>query len=66
KKIDELEARFPFGPPSLVDCASLSVTGDVLFERDVVCIGEVRVVNSMSGQATIPAETRIQGDLRFD
>ena len=66
KKIDALEARFPFGPPSLVACASLSVTGDVLFERDVACIGEVRVVNSTSGQATVPAETRIQGDLRFD
>ena len=43
--IDELEARFPYGPPSLVECERLTVTGDVRFGRGVVCRGTVTVSN---------------------
>ena len=34
--IDQMEARFPYGPPSLVACEKLDVVGDVRFGRDVV------------------------------
>ena len=43
KLIDQFEARFPAGPPSLVDCERLTVQGDVRFGRDVVCTGAVSV-----------------------
>jgi UTP--glucose-1-phosphate uridylyltransferase len=43
KLIREFEDRFPAGPPSLVECLRLAVTGDVTFGRDVVVRGEVTV-----------------------
>ncbi|MCO5206920.1 MAG: UTP--glucose-1-phosphate uridylyltransferase [Anaerolineae bacterium] len=41
--IDALEARFPFGPPSLVHCDSLRVDGDVRFGRNVTLTGSVHL-----------------------
>jgi UTP--glucose-1-phosphate uridylyltransferase len=43
KLIRDFEARFPEGPPSLVECRHLSVSGDVTFGGDVVVRGEVSV-----------------------
>jgi UTP--glucose-1-phosphate uridylyltransferase len=45
KLIDEMERRFPYGPPSLVECERLTVKGDVRFGAGVVCRGMVDVVN---------------------
>ncbi|MCW3040005.1 MAG: UTP--glucose-phosphate uridylyltransferase [Solirubrobacterales bacterium] len=41
KLVGALEERFPQGPPSLVDCRSLTVTGDVRFGAGVVVRGDV-------------------------
>lgn len=46
KLIDDLELRFPHGPPSLVDCRSLEVHGDVRFGANIRCIGDVRISNT--------------------
>jgi UTP--glucose-1-phosphate uridylyltransferase len=43
KLIDDFEARFPHGPPSLVECRRLEVEGDVSFGRDAVVRGDVKV-----------------------
>jgi hypothetical protein len=45
KLIDEMEHRFPYGPPSLVECERLTVKGDVRFGPGLVCRGAVEVVN---------------------
>lgn len=45
KLIDEMERRFPYGPPSLLECERLIVRGDVWFGAGVVCRGVVEVVN---------------------
>lgn len=45
KNFDDLAARFPFGPPSLVLCEHLRIVGDVRFGRDVVVRGEVEIIN---------------------
>ncbi len=50
KKIDQFEERFPFGPPSLIDCESLVVQGDVLFEKNIVCKGKVQIKNKTNEQ----------------
>jgi UTP--glucose-1-phosphate uridylyltransferase len=60
-KVDEFEARFPHGPPSLLFCESLSVSGDVLFREKVRCTGRVEVVNSSSGQQVVPAGSELSG-----
>jgi len=41
RRVDDLERRFPHGPPSLLHCRSLSVRGDVRFGRGVVVEGDV-------------------------
>ena len=43
KLLRDFEERFSQGPPSLVDCRSLTVEGDVSFGRDVTVHGEVTV-----------------------
>lgn len=65
KKIDQLRARFPHGAPSLVDCKSLEIEGDILFGRNVVIRGEVVISNHARGQATISDGSVIEKDLAF-
>ena len=61
--IDDLEARFPCGPPSLVRCTSLAVDGDVVFGRDIVLEGRVSIVNESGRQAILPDGKRLTGDI---
>ncbi len=51
--IDEMRQRFPHGAPSLVDCATLDVKGDVTFGRDVVIKGNVRIIHEGEGRVYI-------------
>jgi UTP--glucose-1-phosphate uridylyltransferase len=57
KLIRDFEARFPEGPPSLVECRRLTVSGDVTFGRGVVVRGEV----SVEGPARIEDGTVLTG-----
>ncbi len=57
KLVDDFEAHFPKGPPSLVGCMSLSVKGDVTFGRGVVCREDVVV----EGSGTIPDHAVLEG-----
>ncbi|HEU4327097.1 MAG TPA: UTP--glucose-1-phosphate uridylyltransferase [Roseiflexaceae bacterium] len=59
KQIDDFEARFPDGPPSLIDCARLQVEGDLRFEAGVVLRGAVQIVHAGNGQGRVPAGTLI-------
>ena len=49
----DFDARFPAGPPSLVDCDRFVVRGDVTFGTDVVARGEV----SVDGPLSVPDGT---------
>jgi UTP--glucose-1-phosphate uridylyltransferase len=60
-KIDQFESRFPEGPPSLVRCQSLKVSGDVLFGRNVELAGDVEIINNRSRQMKIPDEALVEG-----
>jgi len=46
KLLDDFDRRFPAGPPSLVACSSLRVTGDVTFGEGVVIEGDVEIRGS--------------------
>lgn len=59
--IDQLEERFPSGPPSLVACDKLDVVGDVFFGRGVVVAGTVRIVNETGTPRHIPDGTTLSG-----
>jgi UTP--glucose-1-phosphate uridylyltransferase len=62
-KIDDLDERFRQGVPSLVECESLSVEGDVRFQKNVIIKGAVSIKNSSTTQAVIKAGTVIDTDL---
>lgn len=64
-RIDYFEERFKCGIPSLKDCESLTVKGDVLFESGVSVKGRVVVQNDRSNQAVIKAGTMINRDLKL-
>jgi UTP--glucose-1-phosphate uridylyltransferase len=57
KLIDDFEAHFPAGAPSLVACERLEVVGDVVFGRDVVVRGAV----SIEGPARIEDGAELAG-----
>ncbi len=62
-KIDLLEERFKNGVPSLVDCESLTIEGDVFFKKNVAIKSEVKIKNSKNSRAEIKEGTIIEGDL---
>ena len=62
-KIDNFDQRFADGVPSLVDCYSLSIAGDVLFKKDVKIKGSVTIKNTQPFQAVIKELTVIDRDL---
>ncbi len=62
KTIDDLERRFPFGPPSLRACLSLRVEGDVRFGRDVRVEGHVRLSNRSGAPVTIEDGAHLVAD----
>src|SRR4051812_22443294 len=60
KLVGEFSARFPEGAPSLVDCERLAVAGDVVFGRDVVVRGRVRVEHDGDEQRRVPDGTVLE------
>jgi UTP--glucose-1-phosphate uridylyltransferase len=64
-KIDLLEERFKKGLPSLVNCDSLNIEGDVYFEGDVTIKDSVSINNRHVSPAIIKKGTVIDQDLIF-
>lgn len=62
-KIDQFERRFPQGVPSLVNCESLRVIGDVCFEKDIKIVGSVTIENQSKKQKVITSGTLIDHDI---
>lgn len=59
KFIADFDERFPQGVPSLRECTSFDVTGDVTFGSGVVAEGAVEVVAGAA--ATVPDGSRLTG-----
>jgi len=66
KKIDQFDRRFPAGAPSLVDCESLTVAGDVVFGAGVVVSGNVTLRNRTADPVTIEPGTTLDRDWTFE
>lgn len=63
KLINQLQERFPYGAPSLINCKSWTVKGDVKFGKNVSVEGTVIISNESDSQKTIPDNTVITTDL---
>ncbi len=66
KKVDAFESRFPDGVPSLRECQSLEIKGDVCFEKDVILKGDVRIINNTPKQIKITSGSILDGVTQFD
>ncbi len=64
-KIDLFDERFSSGVPSLVDCQSLTIQGDVRFKNNVTIKGRVVIKNKSKIQAVIKEGTVVEKDLIF-
>lgn len=60
--VDDFDARFPQGVPSLVECERLVVRGDFKFGKNVVLKGRIELVNETGDQITIPDGEVIAGN----
>src|SRR5205085_1735175 len=61
KLLRDFDARFPSGPPSLVECERLTVKGDVRFGAHVVVRGEATVEQAGDHQLEIADATVLEG-----
>jgi len=66
KKVDQLKERFPHGIPSLIDCKSLSIKGNVYFDSGIVVKGDVNIISTSSRKVCVPQAMVISKDLIFD
>lgn len=60
--VDDLQARFPQGAPSLSKCRRLSISGDHRFGADVSIEGSVQLVNDSEVAVEIPSGTVLSGE----
>jgi len=65
-KIDLFDERFAEGIPSLIDCESLTIDGDVRFEKNVTIKWEVVIKNIGKSQAVIKEGMVVNEDLIFE
>lgn len=65
KKIDDFLSRIPEAP-SLTQCTSLTVKGDVRFGKGVVCKKDVLLENTSFGQAEIAEGEELEGTVGLD
>ncbi|NLL13573.1 MAG: UTP--glucose-1-phosphate uridylyltransferase [Fibrobacter sp.] len=64
--IEQLKERFPHEAPSLLECNSLQITGDIKFGRGISIKGAVSICNRKKHQIIIPDFTHIESDLHFE
>jgi UTP--glucose-1-phosphate uridylyltransferase len=61
-RIDQFEARFPAGVPSLLACEQLTIKGDIRFENPVAVKGKVGLTNPDANQKIVKAGRVITED----
>jgi UTP--glucose-1-phosphate uridylyltransferase len=66
KLIDDLEARFPNGIPSLKNCSSLTVKGDIQFGSDITIQDNVHLNNISDSQVQIEDNKVISKNITWD
>jgi UTP--glucose-1-phosphate uridylyltransferase len=62
KLVTDLEARFPYGAPSLLDCERLTVRGDFKFGKNITMEGTLWLVNQTEKQIELEDGAVIKGE----
>jgi UTP--glucose-1-phosphate uridylyltransferase len=66
KMIDDFDFRFAEGVPSLIECQHLQVKGDIVFGKNIVIKGNVKLENNSDRQISIAANTCIRKNMSWD
>jgi len=53
QRISDMQLRFPYGAPSLLNCTRLTINGDIRFGRNVVLEGDVLLSSNGAGPVHI-------------
>lgn len=64
--IEQLQQRFPHEPPSLLECNSLKILGDIKFGKNIRISGDITICNRKNQQVVIPDFKHIDNNLYFD
>ena len=65
KIVSDFDVRFPHGVPSMKNCTRLEVVGDVVFGKDIVCEGDVQIVNESGKQVVLDDGLVLNGRIEF-
>ncbi len=65
KLVSDFNGRFPHGVPSITNCESLKISGDIAFGKNVTCNGNVELINHSGAQVMIPDGTILEGKVEF-
>ena len=65
KLLPDFESRFALGIPSLLECDSIKVSGNVHFAAGVGCRGKVEFVNPLAAAKTVPAGNYTNVQIEF-
>ena len=63
--VSDFEKRFPFGAPSLLQCSSLKIQGDVVFGKNIRIIGDVEIRNSGATALKIADNSELTSNTRL-
>jgi UTP--glucose-1-phosphate uridylyltransferase len=64
--IDDLQLRFPLGPPSLLDCRQLSIQGDIRFAAGIRVSGDVELSHEGPEPKYLPEGTQLAPGYRLE
>jgi UTP--glucose-1-phosphate uridylyltransferase len=65
RHIDQLESRFPFGTPSLLDCERVVIRGDIRFGKNIIFKDAVELTNETGEQVEISDGSIFEGSCSF-
>lgn len=65
KYVNDLDAHFPHGAPSLAQNKSLVIEGEFRFGKNVICVGDVHLRNETNAQIFVPDGTILTGSLHY-
>ncbi len=63
--IKDMETRFPHGAPSLLECQSLMVKGDIKFGQNIILKGDVQLINRTTQQVKIEDGAILTGESQW-
>ena len=64
KTVDKFQLRFPKGVPSMINCQTLEVQGDITFGEGVICHGHVALTNNKGEPGLIPDGSTLNSDFK--